>query len=89
VIDGLRVVFAGGSVVARPEEVFEIQRALPHGHVAAVVGMLRKLDLSQLLSRTVSRERDLVLAMIASRIIAPGSNLATVRALSAETRVPA
>jgi hypothetical protein len=85
VIDGLRVLLAGGSVIAKPEEVFEIQRALPHGHVAAVVGMIRKLDLPRLLSRTVSRERDLALAMIASRIIAPGSKLATLRALSTET----
>ena len=80
VIDGLRVLLAGGSVIAKPEEVFEIQRALPHGHVAAVVGLMRKLDLPRLLSRTVSRERDLALAMIASRLIAPGSKLATLRA---------
>ena len=85
VVDGLRVLLQGGTVVARPEEVFEIQRSLPHGHVAAVVGMMRKLDLPRLLSRTVSRERDLALALIASRIIAPGSKLATARALSPET----
>jgi hypothetical protein len=47
--------------------------------------MMRKLDLPRLLGRTVSRERDLALAMIASRLIAPGSKLATVRALAAET----
>jgi hypothetical protein len=47
--------------------------------------MMRKLDLPRLLDRTVSRERDLALAMIASRLIAPGSKLATVRALAAET----
>ena len=85
VIDGLRVLLQGGTAIARPGEVFEIQRALPHGHVAAVLGMVRKLDLPRLLSRTPSRERDLALAMIASRIIAPGSKLATVRALAAET----
>ena len=85
VIDGLRVLLQGGAAVARPEEVFEIQRALPHGHVAAVIGMMRKLDLPRLLGRTVSREHDLALAMIASRLIAPGSKLATVRALAAET----
>ena len=84
-IDGLRVLLAGGTAVARPEEMFTIQRALPHGHVAAVLGMMRKLDLPRLLSRTVSRERDLALALIASRIIAPGSKLATLRALSPET----
>lgn len=48
VIDGLRVLLAGGSVIAKPEEVFEIQRALPHGHVAAVVGLMRKLDLPRM-----------------------------------------
>jgi Transposase DDE domain len=85
VIDGLRVLLAGGTVVTRPEEMFEIRRALPHGHVAAVLDMMRKLDLPRLLSRTVSRERDLALAMIASRLIAPGSKLATLRALSPET----
>jgi hypothetical protein len=84
-IDGLRVLLQGGTAIARPGAVFEIQRALPHGHVAAVLGMMRQLDLPRLLSRTPSRERDLALAMIASRIIAPGSKLATVRALSAET----
>jgi hypothetical protein len=85
VIDGLRVLLQGGAVVARPEEVFEIQRALPHGHVAAVIGMMRKLDLPRLLGRTVSRERDLALALIASRLLAPGSKLATARALTDET----
>jgi hypothetical protein len=85
VIDGPRVLLQGGTAIARPGEVFEIQRALPHGHVAAVLGTMRKLDLPRLLSRTPSRERDLALAMIASRIIAPGSKLATVRALAAET----
>jgi len=84
-IDGLRVLLAGGMALARPDEMFEIRRALPHGHVAAVVGMMRKLELPRLLGRTVSRERDLALAMIASRLIAPGSKLATLRALSPET----
>jgi len=56
------------------------QRALPHGHVAAVIGVMRKLDLPRLLGRTLSRERDLALAMIASRLVAPSSKLATARA---------
>ena len=61
-----------------PEEVFEIQRSLPHGHVAAVVGMMRKLDLPRLLSRTVSRERDLALALM-YRTRFPGHNIAVKR----------
>src|SRR5689334_15115211 len=72
VVDGLRVLLQGGTAIARPEEVFEIQRSLPHGHVAAVIGVMRKLDLPRLLSRTVSRERDLALALIASRRRPPG-----------------
>jgi hypothetical protein len=88
VVDGLRVLLAGGTVLARPEEAFEIQRALPHGHVSAVLAMMRKLDLARLLGRhepAKARERDLALALIASRVLAPGSKLATVRALSPET----
>ena len=41
VVDGLRVLLQGGTAIARPEEVFEIQRSLPHGHVAAVIAMMR------------------------------------------------
>ncbi len=88
IVDGLRVLLAGGTVLARPEEAFEIQRALPHGHVGAVLAMMRKLDLARLLGRhepARARERDLALALIASRVLAPGSKLATVRALAPET----
>jgi hypothetical protein len=84
-IDGLRVLLDGGTVVGRPEEALEIRRALPHGHVSAVLATMRRLDLVRLLGRSASRERDLALALIASRVIAPGSKLATVRALSEET----
>jgi hypothetical protein len=84
-LDGLRVLLDGGTVVGRPEEALEIRRALPHGHVSAVLATMRRLDLMRLLGRSPSRERDLALALIASRVIAPGSKLATVRALSEET----
>lgn len=84
-IGGLRVLLDGGTVVGRPEEALEIRRALPHGHVSAVLATMRRLDLVRLLGRSASRERDLALALIASRVIAPGSKLATVRALSEET----
>ncbi len=52
------------------------------------MAMMRKLDLARLLGRhepTKARERDLALALIASRVLAPGSKLATVRALAPET----
>jgi len=58
---------------------FEIRRSLPHGHVAAVLGTLRSLGLERLIDRRHSRQRDLVVAMICARLIAPGSKLATTR----------
>lgn len=84
-VDSLRLLLRGGTVVGRPGEAVEILRSLPHGHVAAVLGMMRKLDLPRLFGRTATRERDLVLALIASRVIAPGSKLSTLRALAPET----
>ena len=64
------------------ETAFEIERSLPAGHVAAALGMARRLDLARLLDRSPSRERDLCLAMVCQRVIEPGSKLATVRAFS-------
>lgn len=84
-LDGLRALLAGGAVVGRPGEALEIQRALPHGHVAAVLAMMRRLELPRLLGRTATRERELALALIANRVITPASKLATLRALAPET----
>ena len=55
---------------------FSIVRSLPHGHVAAVAAMARQLDLPTLLG-PAGRHRDLVLALIVSRVIRPGSKLST------------
>lgn len=67
------------------DERFVIERSLPAGHVAAVLEMARRLELARLLDRGPSRERDLCLAMICQRVIAPASKLATARALSQTT----
>ncbi len=64
---------------------FRITRSLPHGHVAAVVGTIQRLSLPRLLSSQPCRERDLVVAMIAARILDPASKLATARALDPQT----
>jgi transposase len=64
---------------------FRITRSLPHGHVAAVLGTMRKLGLEQLLASRPSRQRSLATAMIAARIIEPRSKLATAGALNPET----
>ena len=91
-VEGLRTLLQGGTAVVRTATSrLTLLRALPHGHVAAVLGMARKLDLPRLLlgrSREgAARWRDLALAMIVNRIIAPGSKLATVRALAPETAI--
>jgi transposase len=83
-IDSLRRVLQGDTLVS-PEDAFEIKRSLPHGHVASVLGTLRKLDIERLLDREVSRERSLTVAMIVSRIIEPRSKLATARGLTEDT----
>jgi hypothetical protein len=78
IIDVIRAMLAGRRLVDLDED-FEIERSLPHGHVAAVLGVLRGLDLERLLGRDRCRERDLVVAMICQRLIGPGSKLSATR----------
>jgi hypothetical protein len=84
IIDVIRAMLAGRRLVDFDED-FEIERSLPHGHVAAVLGVLRDLDLERLISRDRCRERDLVVAMIVQRLIAPGSKLSATRRFSQTT----
>jgi hypothetical protein len=58
---------------------FRIERSLPHGHVAAVLGTARRLGLERLLGRERSRERDLCLALVCQRLLRPGSKLSASR----------
>jgi transposase len=74
-----------GEPVGVLSDAFEIERSLPAGHVIAALTMARRLELPRLLDRSRSRERDLVMAMICQRAIAPASKLATVRAFSQST----
>ena len=78
IIDAIRAMLAGRRLVDLDED-FEIVRSLPHGHVAAVLGVLRALDLERLLGRERCRERDLVVAMIVQRLIGAGSKLSATR----------
>jgi hypothetical protein len=84
-IEGLRGVLRGGTVVAAERDAFTVLRSLPHGHVAAALGTARKIGLERLLGRDGNRQRDLVLAMLISRILDPASKLAAARALSPAT----
>jgi hypothetical protein len=84
-IEGLRGVLKGGTVISAERDAFTITRSLPHGHVAAALGTARKLGLDRLLGPDGHRCRDLVLALIVSRILDPTSKLAAARALSPAT----
>ncbi len=64
---------------------FTILRSLPHGHVAAVLGTMRRLGVHRLLDGRASRERSLVLAMLAARLIDPRSKLATACSLQEQS----
>ena len=66
-------------VLVSPADLFETERTLPHGHVEAILGIIRKISLDSMISSKRCRERDLVLAMIVERLIHPCSKLATTR----------
>ena len=81
-IEALRHVLRGGAVSL---DKLAIERSSPHGHVQAVLGMMRKLGVDTLLASRPCRERNLVMAMIAQRILDPCSKLATTRQWHATT----
>ena len=64
---------------------FDIIRSLPHGHVAAILGTIKKVGLDKIIFSKPSRERSIILALIADRIINPASKLNSIRNLSKET----
>ena len=84
-IEGIRTVVRGGVAFESLDRAVSIRRALPHGHVAAILGTCQKLGLERILHRNPSRRRDLALAAVAARVHAPDSKLATARRLSPET----
>src|SRR6202795_3922280 len=87
-VEALRQVLRGrlGPPAPRAGTALEIVRSWPHGHVAAVLGSVRRLDLERLLASTPSPPRALVVAMLVQRLLAPGSKLATARGLAEATR---
>ncbi len=83
-IEAFRRVLRGETLVP-VNEALTVERTLPHGHVLAVLGTLRRLGLERVLHSRPSRQRALVVAMIAARILDPRSKLATARGLDGET----
>jgi hypothetical protein len=83
-IEALRLVLKGVPLAAAADRL-AIERSLPHGHVAAVLGMVRKLGLDRLLPRRADRLAKLALALVVARVIEPAAKLATARQLSEAT----
>ena len=78
-IEALRRVLRDETLVS-PQDLFTTRQTLPHGHVEAILAMIRQLGLEAVIASKRCRERDLVLGMIVQRLIDPCSKLATTRA---------
>jgi hypothetical protein len=90
VVAALKAILKGGTLIGAGREELQIERSLPHGHVAAALGMIRKIGLDRLILSTARdaearRYCDLVVAMMVDRLIAPRSKLGFVRAVDEET----
>jgi len=90
VIAMLKAILKGGTLIGTGPDQLQIERSLPHGHVAAALGMVRKIALDRLILSTAKdaearRSCDLVMAMLVDRLITPRSKLGFVRAVDEET----
>ena len=77
-IERLRRVLKNEPLV-HPDQLFLIERSLPHGHVELLLEAMRRLKLPALIDPRPSPKRDRVLAMIVQRLLHPASKLATTR----------
>ena len=89
-IEALRSALKGDVVpaalaIAEPQKTLEITNVRQHGHVAAIVAMIKRSGLLQAIDRKPSRERDIAVAMIADRLLHGDSKLATARHCQKET----
>ena len=87
VIEGLKTLLRGGGGVAVPSaaEIFSVERSLPHGHVAAVLGSARGCGAPSWFASAPKELQPLLLAMLVARVVAPASKLATHRLLHDDT----
>ncbi|MGH3281800.1 MAG: IS1634 family transposase [Trebonia sp.] len=76
IVDAVEAALKGEALLPAGQAAVSIARSLPHGHVAAVHAMARRLGLPALLG-PAGRQRDLALALIIARIVHPGSKLST------------
>ena len=77
-IEAIRAVLSGHTV--RPvEELWQTTRSRSHGAVQAVRVAMQRLGFESLIASRSSPERDVVCAMVAARVLAPHTKLATTR----------
>ena len=77
-IETLRRALRGETLVS-PKDLLTTGQTSPHGHVEAVLAMIRQLDLEAVIASKRCPERDLVVAMVVQRLLSPSSKLATTR----------
>ena len=85
VIEGLKVLLKGGVAVPRADDVFTVERSLPHGHVAAVLGSALACGAADWFAAAPGTLPKTLLAMVVARVLTPSSKLATWRMLSDDT----
>ncbi|MGH8805852.1 MAG: IS1634 family transposase, partial [Polaromonas sp.] len=85
VIEGLKVLLRGGVAVPSVQEVFSVERSLPHGHVAAVLGSARGCGALQWFGSAPKELQPVLQAMLVARVLEPASKLATHRMLHDDT----
>ncbi len=85
VIEGLKVLLRGGVAVPSAEEVFVVERSLPHGHVAAALTAARQCGAEAWFAAAPEPLGTVLLAMLVARVLTPASKLATHRMLHDDT----
>ena len=85
VIEGLKVLLRGGVAVPSAEAVFSVERSLPHGHVAAVLGAARGSGSAAWFGSAPKELQPVLQAMLVARVLEPASKLATHRMLHDDT----
>lgn len=83
-VEHFKVLLRGGVAVESSKAALTIERSLPHGHVAAVLGMARACGVPAWLA-AAGKLSPMLLALIAARIVEPASKLATYRMLHHNT----
>ncbi len=84
-VEHFRLLLKGGVAVESLDAVMTIERSLPHGHVAAVLGAARACGAEKWFASAPEESRSVLLAMLCARVLGPASKLATHRMLHDDT----